>query len=79
MRSIKDMVKDGQRVEFKFYKENQLWYSTECGFEFPVPTGEIGKATFHAEDKAMLFMRYIRKHRVLLDSVSVSQPRLLAD
>lgn len=68
MRSIIDMVKDGQRVEFKFYRDMCLWYSTECGFEFPVPIEDIGKATFLAEDKAMMFMRYIRKHRQTIES-----------
>jgi hypothetical protein len=47
-----------------------LWYVTECGFEFPVPTEDIGNATFLAEDKAMLFMRYIRKH---LDVIASSK------
>ena len=35
-------------------------------FEFPVPISDIGTATFLAEDKALLFMRYIRKHLDLL-------------
>ena len=67
MRSIKDMVKDNQQVTFQFYREGQLWYHTECGFEFPVPVDEAGTATFLAQDKALLFMRYIRKHRQALD------------
>lgn len=29
---------------------------------FPVPIEDIGDATFLAEDKAILFMRYIRKY-----------------
>jgi hypothetical protein len=62
MYNIKDMVKDGQKVHFQFYRENELWYKTETGFEFPVPTDDIGSAIFLAEDKAILFMRYIRKH-----------------
>jgi hypothetical protein len=37
-------------------------------FEFPVPIADVGTATFLAEDKAILFMRYIRKHLELLDS-----------
>ena len=61
-RSIKDMVKDNQKVTFKFYRDGQLWYDTECGFEFPVPTSDAGTATFLAQDRAILFMRYIRKH-----------------
>ncbi len=61
-RSIKDMVKDNQKVTFKFYRDGQLWYDTECGFEFPVPISDAGTATFLAQDRAILFMRYIRKH-----------------
>lgn len=62
MYNIKDMVKDGKRVTFAFYRCGELYYRTECGFEFPVPIHDIGNATFLAEDKAILFMRYIRKH-----------------
>lgn len=62
MTSIKDMVKDGQKVKFLYYKSHELWYVTETGFEFPVPTYDTGDGMFLAEDKAMLFMRYIRKH-----------------
>lgn len=59
--NIKDMVKDGKKVRFVQYKHNQLWYETECGFRFAVDTNDTGDGTFLAEDKAMLFMRYIRK------------------
>lgn len=59
--NIKDMVKDNKKVRFVQYKHNQLWYETECGFRFPVPTEDTGDGTFLAEDKAILFMRYIRK------------------
>jgi hypothetical protein len=62
MNSIKDMVRDGKRVKFTHYRLNELWYETECGFAFPVPIEDCGDATFLVEDKAMLFMRYIRKH-----------------
>jgi hypothetical protein len=61
MRNIKMMVKD-KVVRFKFYREGELFYETECGFAFPVPLSDVGNATFLAEDKALLFMRYIRKH-----------------
>lgn len=62
MNNIKEMVKPGKKVKFQFYKQNELWYVTDCGFEFPVPTYDTGDGVFLAEDKAMLFMRYIRKH-----------------
>jgi hypothetical protein len=59
--NIKDMVKD-KSVSFQYYKDGQLFYSTECGFIFPVPIDDVGTATLNAKDKALLFMRYIRKH-----------------
>jgi len=62
MLSIKDMVKDNKKVFFKFYRQKELWYATEDGFEFPVPIDDAGDGIFLNEDKAMLFMRYIRKH-----------------
>ena len=37
-------------------------------FEFPVPASDItGNSVFLAEDTAMLFMRYIRKHLEMLE------------
>lgn len=70
MHDIKDMVKDDQVVRFQYYRDGQLWYASENGFEFPVPIEDIGNATFLAEDRAMLFMRYIRKH---LNTISDSE------
>lgn len=59
--NIKDMVKDNKRVKFCYYKHGELFYKTECGFMFPVPISDTGDGIFLDEDKAMLFMRYIRK------------------
>ncbi len=64
--TILEMVKD-KVVRFIFYRDKELWYITECGFEFPVPEEEVGNATFLAKDKAILFMRYIRKHQKMLE------------
>ncbi len=66
--NIKDMVKDNKKVKFIFYKQNQLWYETECKFQFPVPIEDIGDGIFLFEDKALLFMRYIRAHIKMLES-----------
>jgi hypothetical protein len=65
-RTIKEMVQNNQKVVFRFYRDGQLWYATECGFEFPVPISEAGTAIFLAEDRAILFMRYIRKYMEFL-------------
>jgi len=61
MRTLKEMIVNNQKVRFKFYRDGQLWYETECGFRFPVPISDAGTATFLDEDRAILFMRYIRK------------------
>lgn len=62
MKTITDMVRNGKKVNFMFYRKGFLYYKTECGFEYPVPIDDIGDATFLNEDKAMFHMRYIRKH-----------------
>lgn len=73
MKSLKDMVKGNKKVKFSFYREKELWYKTECGFEFPVPIDDVGGAIFMAEDKALLFMRYIRKHLKTIEQARVDQ------
>ena len=66
--NLKEMVTDNKKVHFQFYREGELWYRTETGFDFPVPINDIGGAVFLAEDKALLFMRYIRKHIAYLEN-----------
>lgn len=68
MNSIKDMVKN-KKVKFLYYVEGELWYTTECGFEFPVPINDTGKGCFNNEDKAILFMRWIRKQVDVVNDV----------
>lgn len=58
-------------VKFQYYRDGQLYYKTEPGMLFPVPIEDIGNATFLAEDKAILFMRYIRKHLESITSGAV--------
>ncbi len=61
MLSIKEMVA-GKSVKLMHFCQDELWYVTEDGFEFPVPLSETGSAKWLPEDKAILFMRYIKKH-----------------
>jgi hypothetical protein len=78
MYNIKEMVKDGKKAKITHYKAGELWYETECGFKFPVPvhiTEEVGEATFLAEDKAMLLMRYIRKHIKFLEDAEKEEAK----
>lgn len=59
--SIKEMV-NGKMVHFQFYRKGELWYKTDDGFMFPVPLEDTGDGQFNQTDKAILFMRYIRKY-----------------
>ena len=70
MRTLKEMIVNNQKVRFCFYRDGQLWYETECGFRFPVPIEDVGTATFFAEDRAILFMRYLRKHIATVEAGS---------
>jgi len=58
--TLKDLVK-GKKVRFRFYRDGELWYATDDGFEFPVPISDTGTGIFKAEDGAIQFMRWIRK------------------
>jgi predicted GTPase len=66
MNKMIEMVK-GKKVNFVGYRKMNLYYETECGFRFPVPIEDTGDATFMASDKAMFFMRYIRKQMALIE------------
>ena len=61
MRTVAQMVKNGQKVYFSFYRKGELFYKTECGFEFPVPISDTGEGVFLNEDRAITYMRWIRK------------------
>lgn len=72
---ILKLVKD-QKARIMHYSDGELWYKTDGGFEFPVPIhdrSEIGTATFMAEEKALLLMRYIRKHLEYLEKARNEQ------
>jgi hypothetical protein len=56
---IKDCIRGN--VEFLHYRKGYLYYRCENGFVFPVPVEDTGDASFNATDRAMLFMRWIRK------------------
>jgi hypothetical protein len=59
--TLKELVK-GKKVRFTFYRDGALWYQTEDGFDFPVPISDTGTGIFKAEDGAIAYMRWIRKH-----------------
>jgi hypothetical protein len=68
--SIKEIVKDNV-VHFHKYRAGYFYYMVPLfdrdndnavyWYVFPVPQSDIGDATLQREDKAIIFMRYIRK------------------
>jgi len=86
---IKAMVGENNAAMFTRYFDGQLWYAVSyfdeeqyiaqgwqngwVNFEFPVPIADIGNATFHHREKALLLMRYIRKHLEMLEKAQADQ------
>jgi hypothetical protein len=71
MSTLKELVAKGNEVNFIYYRDGNLWYEIDgTDFTFPVPIDDIGNATFHSKDKAMLFMRYIRKQLATLEEAT---------
>lgn len=60
---IKDIIRDNT-VRFDFLRAGVAYYRVvvnDEAYRFPVRLSDIGDATLLSEDKAILFMRYIRK------------------
>ena len=78
MRSLREMVSNNQVVRFSRYRNGELLYQTECGFEFPVPISDTAGAEFLAQDKALLFMRYIRRAIERIEAARAEQSKARA-
>ena len=61
MSDIKKLIQ-GKMVRFTHYRQGELWFKTDDGFVFPVPVSDLGEATAKAEEKAIFYMRWIRKY-----------------
>ena len=61
--NLKDIVKDN-KVHFDSYRAGFFYYNVNVGdnvYRFPVETNDIGQATLQSTDKAIYFMRWIKK------------------
>jgi hypothetical protein len=61
--NIKDIVKDN-KVYFLFYRQQHMYYGVDVGeekFMFPIPLEDVQTASLFAKEKAIIYMRYIRK------------------
>jgi len=63
--TLTDLVKDKKAI-FKCFADGKVIYETEDGFEFSITVEEAKGGKFHAEEKAMTLMRWIRKQHALI-------------
>jgi hypothetical protein len=61
-----DLVRNQKKVYFSYYRDKEFWYRHEDGLLFPVALSEVddpaSRATLLAEDKAIYFMRWMKKY-----------------
>jgi hypothetical protein len=62
MIDVKRAVINQFEVTYLYYKDRQLWYTTEFAEVFPVPIEDLGTATLYPKEKAIFFMRYMNKY-----------------
>lgn len=58
-----DIVKDN-KVHFDSYRAGFFYYTVTVKnetYRFPIESHDIGQATMQKEDKALIFMRWIKK------------------
>lgn len=67
-------------VRFARYEDRRLWYTARWqddgvrrDFEFPVPIDDAAGAVFLPEDRAIMFMRWIRKHVEFLSKAAIEE------
>jgi len=59
-----NVVKNNNTVKFEYYSDGALWYSIRDSnneYTFPIPIEEAKGGLFKRKDKALYFMRFIRK------------------
>lgn len=66
--NISDHIKG--RTNFSFYREGNLYYTTDTGITFAVPLDDTQGATFLNEDKSIFFMRWIRRHIQQMENIT---------
>lgn len=77
MPTVSDLIKNGSRVRFSFFRAGMFYYIIVVPnhmYEFPVPIDDIGNATLHDYDKAITFMRWIRKS---IEEKTIQEKRIL--
>ncbi len=87
--NIKDLVAKANIVSFLHYRKGELMYQvmqpTQIGdelefapiFTFPVPISDCADGTFKATDRAITFMRYIRKQLEAIEAENAACNEML--
>jgi hypothetical protein len=61
-----DLVRDNKKVCFAYFRDGEFWYRHQNGLIFSIPLSEVNnpasRATLLAEDKAIYFMRWMKKY-----------------
>ena len=60
MKTLTQLVKEN--CNFIHFVDNELWYETESGFQFPIPLKDVGTTLFISEYKGIRLRKWIRKH-----------------
>ena len=61
--NIKEIVRNNE-VYFVYYRHNIMYYGVTVNsikYTFPVPLNDVMDASLFAKEKAITYMRYIRK------------------
>jgi len=72
-----DLIKNKQ-VHFIHFRDDEFIYKTDDGFEFPIPMSDLKnqKLTLLATDKAIYFMRWIRKQLELVTAIKIVEAKI---
>jgi hypothetical protein len=71
---LTEIVAKGKIAHLVRFKNNNLWYITQDGFEFPVPATDIsGESELLPTEPAIALMKWIRQHIKFLESAKQEQ------
>jgi hypothetical protein len=63
MLNLRSILTPNMRVKFDYFRDGALWYSTQNGFQFPVPINTLSHTSVClANDKAERFDYWIKKY-----------------
>lgn len=69
-KTLKQLIENNNQAYFVSYQQNKLIYKTACGFSFTVPVVDLGDAKINAQEKASVFMKWIKKELDYLSTAS---------